>query len=314
LVRKDGGADVSSPAYTFQRQAQCNMCFAPIDRTATTLGKRLDQHQGVNPRKHVGVTTTVQRCSDCGLIFSNPMPIPRDIGQHYDVPAESYWIRDLTITDMYFAKQIDLFHDLWKPNGDGKRVALDIGAGVGRAMVSLEKAGFEVFGLEPSGAFRKVAIDRNGISPDMLSLASVEEADYLEATFDWVTFGAVVEHLVDPAACLERALQWTKPGGLIHVEVPSADWLVARLLDTVYRLQGLDYTTHLSPMHGPFHLYEFTLASFERHAERAGYEIALHRGLVGDTYMPRALRRPLAAIMGRTGTGMQLEVWLRRPQ
>ena len=307
-------ADPSSPTYTFQRQARCNMCSAPIDRTATTLGKRLDQHQGVRPRKHAGVTTTIQRCGGCGLIFSNPMPIPRDIGQHYDVPAESYWIRDLTITDTYFAKQIDLFHDLCKTNGDGKRVALDIGAGVGRAMVSLERAGFEVFGLEPSRPFRQMAIDRNGISPDKLSLVSVEEADYPEAAFDWVTFGAVVEHLVDPAACLEHALRWTKLGGLIHVEVPSADWLVARLLDTVYRVQGLDYTTHLSPMHSPFHLYEFTLASFERHAERVGYEIALHRSLVGNTYMPRVLGRPLAAIMGRTGTGMQLEVWLRRTQ
>jgi hypothetical protein len=67
-------------------------------------------------------------------------------------------------------------------------------------------------------------------------------------------------------------------------------------------------------MHSPFHLYEFTIASFERHAERAGYELASHRRLVGATYMPRLLRRPVARLMQRTGTGMQLEVWLRRPR
>jgi SAM-dependent methyltransferase len=290
------------------------MCTASVASTAETLGKRLGQHQGIRPGKRVGVTTTIQRCKSCGLIFSNPTPIPRDIGQHYDVPAESYWTRDLTVTDAYFARQIELFHSLWGQDGSGAAVALDIGAGVGLAMVSLERAGFDVFGLEPSAPFREVAVSRNGISPDRLSLASVEEADYPDASFDFVTFGAVVEHLLDPAACLERALRWTRPGGLIHVEVPSSDWLMARMLDFAYRMQGLDYTTHLSPMHSPFHLYEFTLVSFERHAERAGYEIALHRRLVGNPYVPAWLRRPLVKVMARRGTGMQLEVWLRRPK
>jgi len=290
------------------------MCSAPVADSAETLGKRLGQHQGLRPRNRVGVTTTIQRCKSCGLIFSNPTPVPQDIGQHYDVPVESYWTRDLTVTDAYFARQIELFRSLWSGGGSDTAAVLDIGAGVGRAMVSLEKAGFDVFGLEPSAPFREVAVSQNGISPDRLSPTGVEEADYPDEAFDFVTFGAVVEHLLDPAACLERALRWTRPGGLIHVEVPSSDWLMARLLDLVYRVQGLDYTTHLSPMHSPFHLYEFTLVCFERHAERAGYEIALHRWLVGNAYVPAPLRWPLVKAMARRGTGMQLEVWLRRPK
>jgi SAM-dependent methyltransferase len=307
-------AEATSFTYAFQPQARCNMCTASVADTAKTLGKRLGRRQGLRPRKQAGVTTTVQRCTSCGLIFSNPMPIPQDLGQHYDVPVESYWTRDLTVADAYFARQIDTFRSLWRPAEGAAPVVLDIGAGVGRAMASLEKAGFDVFGLEPSAPFREVAIDRNGISPDRLSLAGIEEAGYADASFDFVTFGAVLEHLLDPAGCLERALGWTRPGGLIHVEVPSADWLLARMLDLAYRVQGLDYTTHLSPMHSPFHLYEFTLVSFERHAQRAGYEIASHRRLVADPYAPAWLRRPLTKLMKRTGTGMQLEVWLRRPK
>ncbi len=314
-VRTDGAATGAAPfTYTFQPQVRCNMCTAPVAESAETLGKRLGRRQGIRPRNRTGVTTTIQRCRSCGLVFSNPTPIPQDIGQHYDVPVESYWTRDLTVTDAYFAPQIELFHKLWKQEGSDAAVALDIGAGVGRAMASLERAGFDVFGLEPSAPFREVAVSRNGIAPDRLSLATIEEAGYPDATFDFVTFGAVLEHLLDPAACLERALRWTRPGGLIHVEVPSSDWLMARMLDLAYRMQGLDYTTHLSPMHSPFHLYEFTMACFERHAGRAGYEIASHRRFVGDTYVPARLRRPLAKAMERSGTGMQLEVWLRRPR
>lgn len=306
--------EATSFTYTFRPQMRCNMCMASVADAAETLGKRLGRRQGIRPRNRVGVTTTIQRCKGCGLIFSNPTPIPRDIGQHYDMPVESYWTRDLTVTDAYFTRQIETFNELRTQDGSRAAVALDIGAGVGRAMASLEKAGFDVFGLEPSAPFREVAVSRNGISPDRLSLASLEEAEYADEAFDFITFGAVLEHLLDPAACLERALSWTQPGGLIHVEVPSSDWLMARMLDFVYRAQGLDYTTHLSPMHSPFHLYEFTMACFERHAERAGYEIASHRRLVGDSYVPAPFRRPLARAMKRTGTGMQLEVWLRRPR
>ncbi len=314
-MKTDDASTGAAPfTYTFQPQLRCNMCTAAVADSAETLGKRLGQHQGIRPRNRVGVTTTIQRCKSCGLIFSNPTPVPQDIGQHYDMPVESYWTRDLTVTDAYFARQIELFHELWRQDGSSAAVALDIGTGVGRAMVSLEKAGFDVFGLEPSAPFREVAVSRNGISPDRLSLTGVEEADYADEAFDFITFGAVVEHLLDPAACLERALRWTRPGGLIHVEVPSSDWLMARMLDRVYRMQGLDYTTHLSPMHTPFHLYEFTMVSFERHAERAGYEIASHRRFVGNTYVPARLRWPLAQVMKRRGTGMQLEVWLRRPR
>jgi SAM-dependent methyltransferase len=314
-VKTDHASSNAAPfTYTFQPQVRCNMCTAAVVDSAETLGKRLGQHQGLRPRKRVGVTTTIQRCGNCGLIFSNPTPVPQDLGQHYDVPVESYWTRDLTVSDAYFARQIELFRGLWGGDGSGPAAALDIGAGVGRAMVSLERAGFDVFGLEPSAPFREVAVGRNGISPERLSLTGVEEADYADESFDFVTFGAVVEHLLDPAACLERALRWTRPGGLIHAEVPSSDWLMARVLDLAYRVQGLDYTTHLSPMHSPFHLYEFTLACFECHAERAGYEIALHRRLVGNTYVPAPLRWPLVKAMARRGTGMQLEVWLRRPK
>jgi SAM-dependent methyltransferase len=314
-VKTDNAPTGAAPlTYTFQPQARCNMCTAAVASSAETLGKRLGQHQGIRPRKRVGVTTTIQRCGSCGLVFSNPMPVPQDIGQHYDVPVESYWARDMTVTDAYFARQIELFRSLWREGGRGPAAALDIGAGVGLAMASLEKAGFDVFGLEPSAPFREAAVSRSGIPAERLSLNSVEEADYPDESFDFVTFGAVVEHLLDPAGCLERALRWTRPGGLIHAEVPSSDWLMARMLDLAYRVQGLDYTTHLSPMHSPFHLYEFTLACFERHGERAGYEIALHRRLVGKAYVPAPFRWPLAKAMARTGTGMQLEVWLRRPR
>ena len=70
--------------------------------------------------------------------------------------------------------------------------------------------------------------------------------------------------------------------------------------------------TNLSPMHPPYHLYEFTTRAFEAFAARAGAQVAFVRRMTGrDTFLPG----PDAAwrwVMMRTGTEMQLEVWLRR--
>src|SRR5207248_544788 len=131
--------------------------------------------------------------------------------------------------------------------------------------------------------------------------------------FDLVTFGAVLEHLYEPAFALERAVKWLKPDGLLHCEVPSSDWLMATLARIYYRVIGSRFVANLSPMHRPFHLYEFTAESFRRHGARAGYRVAEARIEVCSTRLPKALRwadPPLRAAMAATNTGMQLVVWM----
>lgn len=269
------------------------------------LGKRLNGHQGLRPRSASGISVSVERCLDCGLIYPNPMPVPDDLGQHYDVDPSAYWKDARFELDGYFEGQISTFRELWA--GDDPS-ALDIGAGLGRCMAALARAGFDATGIEPSPSFHAAAIE-NGVAPTRLLLAPVEEAEFARG-FDFVTFGAVLEHLRDPAAAIERAIRWTAPGGLIHIEVPSARWLTAQLAWWAYRLQGLDYVPFLSPMHPPYHLYEFTLDAFERLGERLGYTVCRHQIHVAETFLPGIVSRLGAAVMSRTGTGMQLEVWL----
>jgi SAM-dependent methyltransferase len=290
--------------FEFVDAPRCVMCGG---ERARVLGRRLSRHQGLRPRRLTGVATTVVRCSRCGLVYCDPRPVPDDPAALYDLAPEHYW-RDPSPGGEAFGDEIARFTELW--GGTGAPRALDVGAGTGRAMTALERAGFAVHGLEPSPAFRSRAIEQ-GVPARRLKLGTVETADYEPATFDLITFGAVLEHLHDPAAALSRALPWLAPGGLIHAEVPSARWLLGRALNAAYRFGGTDNVTNLSPMHVPYHLYEFTPDSFARHGDRAGYEIASTRVYVGDTYLPDPLSRAATRLMERTGTGMQLQVWLR---
>jgi 2-polyprenyl-3-methyl-5-hydroxy-6-metoxy-1,4-benzoquinol methylase len=277
--------------------------------THRILGKRLDQSQGMRPWKKSGTTTTVAKCSHCGLIYSNPQPVPENIQDHYGVAPEDYWKEDyFRQDDHYFRGEIEQFIRLrdFRPG----MKALDIGAGLGKTMAALSKVGFDVYGFEPSAQFHERAISSTGFDRDRFKLGSIEEMQYPPDSFDFITFGAVLEHLYDPSAAIEKAMTWLKTGGLIHIEVPSADWLVGRMINLYYKLALTDYVGNISPMHEPYHLYEFSLKSFQQHALRSGYKIVHHEYYVCQTFMPRVVDYIIKPIMRWTDTGMQLCVWL----
>lgn len=296
--------------YTFRPVPTCSMCGADASRFKI-IGRRMNASQGVRPTRKLGISTTVCRCLDCGLIFPNPIPFPATLSQHYERPPESYWSpKYFQVSPDYFSKQIGQFERLRARPGAAK--VLDIGAGIGKGMRALENAGYEAYGVEPSPPFRERAISMMGIAAERLLPASCEDADFPDDAFDWVTFGAVLEHLYDPDLALRSAARMLQPGGLIHAEVPSSNWLINRLSSALYRLQGLDYTSDLSPMHNPFHIYEFTPTSFERWAARHQCRVVHHEFRVCRTYLPKPID-PLAHWwMKRTNTGMQLEVWLTK--
>ncbi len=294
--------------YIFDYLASCNMCG---NGNYKILGKRLNQTQGKNPRNKIGITTTIVKCEKCGLIYPNPFPIPEKLSDHYGMPPELYWKDEyFTHDSTYFQSEINTLKTLYAFKANDR--ALDIGAGIGKCMISLANAGFDVYGLEPSEPFYRKAIDKMKIEPNKLQLSSIETSSYPHNHFDFITFGAVLEHLYNPSSSIQKALEWLKVGGIMQIEVPSSDWLINKLLNLFYKIKGLDYVANISPMHEPFHLYEFSLNSFIEHSKSSNYTIIHHEYYVAQTYMPRILNFVLVPWMKKTKTGMQLCVWLKK--
>lgn len=296
--------------YNFVTISNCNMCNAPVD-DHKILGKRLNKSQGFFPEKKTGITTTICKCTNCGLIYSNPQPIPANIQDHYGVPPEQYWTPDyFNVEDSYFAGEIKIMKRLIGELNGLK--SLDIGAGIGKQMIALQKQGMDTYGLEPSEPFYDRAISKMGINKERLKFGMVEELDYPENFFDFISFGVVLEHLYSPAEAIEKAMRWLKPGGIIHIEVPSSDWLINKLINLAYKVRFKDYVGNLSPMHTPFHLYEFGLKSFRQHAAQHKYEVLYHEYYVCNTLLPQPFAALAAQYMELTKTGMQLCVWLKK--
>jgi SAM-dependent methyltransferase len=297
--------------YTFETALKCEMCGSPAGNH-NVLGQRLNQSQGFRPKQKVGVTVSVAECVRCGLVYSQPMPVPSDIHDHYGLPPEDYWTPDkFQDTPGYFAGEIEISKRLL-PFKEGMK-ALDIGAGLGKAVLALQRAGFDAFGIEPSAPFREKAIEIFGIVPERIQHSSVERAEYAPGSFDFITYGAVFEHIYHPAESLKKALGWLRRGGIIHIEVPNARYSLTKLMNFYYKVTGTNYVSHISPMHPPFHLYEFTERSFEELGKRLGFRIEHKTTEVCNIeFVPHPLHPVFRKYMELKGTGMQLIFFLRK--
>lgn len=229
------------------------------------------------------------------------------------MPPRAYWENEdyFKLDPQYFGRQIA---DARRLLGDREGLrSLDIGLGIGKAAVAMRNAGFDVWGIEPSKTFFDKAREVTGLPDDRVQNLHLEEATFPPNFFDFISFGAVLEHLYDPAASIESALGWLAPSGAIQIEVPSSDHLLPQFLNLFFMARGTNFVTNLSPMHPPYHLYEFRPQSFERHGDAVGYELA-HRyyDVASIRHFPRALHPFLRTWMEKRNSGMQLTVWLRK--
>lgn len=128
------GNNLKRQQYYFDRIEHCDMCSA---ETAghKILGQRLNQSQGLNPKKKSGITVSVIKCTNCNLIYSNPQPIPFNIQDLYGLPPEAYWnTANFDWDESYFSEQIKKTKELLTFK-DGMK-ALDCGDGKRNAFIA----------------------------------------------------------------------------------------------------------------------------------------------------------------------------------
>lgn len=285
--------------YTFVPVGACNMCSS---RERKILGRRMNTSQGLRPRTKIGISTTVVRCKDCGLTYADPLPIPADINDHYGIPPEEYWKEARLESPDHFLHQLEVIRRI---NPESTSL-LDIGAGLGNTVRSAIERGWDAYGIEASSTF----VERAKLG-DRIIHSMVEDAK-IDRTFDAISFGVVLEHLYDPAGAISKALTWLNPGGVIHIEVPDSNYLFSKIFNLYFRLVLTDYVVNISPMHSPFHLYEFTERSFQLNGERLGYRIVEVERYAGETTLTGKLDSLLSPLMKATKTGMGLVVYLQK--
>jgi 2-polyprenyl-3-methyl-5-hydroxy-6-metoxy-1,4-benzoquinol methylase len=167
---------------------------------------------------------------------------------------------------------------LIKLTGRNKRV-LEVGPATGYVTKVLQQRGCRVWCIENDAEAAEVAAEFS----ERMVVANVETVDFNstfpEERFDVVTFGDVLEHLVDPMGVLMRVKDVLKPGGCVVASVPN----VAHASIRLSLLKGQFNYTEMGLLDRT-HLRFFTRESLADLFFQAGYEVRDWRRILTDPF------------------------------
>lgn len=136
---------------------------------------------------------------------------------------------------------------------------LEIGAAEGYFLELAGDAGFDAFGVEPAEEAAAVGRQRADLK---IATGFVEEVELPAAPFDVACAWHVLEHISEPMAALQRIRRALAGSGLLFLEVPNADGVLAR--------RGGASWPPLQPEH---HVGQYGPRSLSALLARAGFEV-----------------------------------------
>jgi 2-polyprenyl-3-methyl-5-hydroxy-6-metoxy-1,4-benzoquinol methylase len=147
----------------------------------------------------------------------------------------------------------------------GVGTLLDVGCGSGAFLSVANGRGWNVHGIELSPGLCKAC--ESNTNANVIN-GSFEEVSLPNGCYDLITFWDIIEHVRDPAFCIEKAKALLRPGGLLLFCTPNEDSLLARVGWTLYRLTRSSYRYPALALHPPAHTYFFSKRSFRKLLEQ----------------------------------------------
>ena len=256
----------------------------------------------------------IQQCQSCGLGMTTPFPGPdeRAVLNQQTYPLNQR-VRTYQARRDYFEKRYrrqlsDI--NLFKQTGR----LLDIGCNIGMFLNVARSAGFDVSGVELNRECAEYARTNFGIN---VCSEPLEQAGFPDASFDVVTMYDVLEHVPDLHGILAGIHGILKPGGLLVVQSPNLDSVMADMTKPNW--------SWLTP---PDHLYHFTPDSLSSLLVQAGYKVEMIKtwepadafcadvmqARLGDSMPARIVRKliRLSGVAEMLVSGIQRSWWRRR--
>jgi ubiquinone/menaquinone biosynthesis C-methylase UbiE len=239
----------------------------------------------------------VWRCSECDLLYTDPLPDERSLIDYYRnlsrAGAEPGHMRRrenieerLSVVREAFAEYVRVASGIM--GTDRMTRILDVGGGIGLYAKAAESLGYEAHCVEIDEGAAQFAEQTLGLK-NVVRADARALTDCVEGTFDLVLCRHVIEHVRDPGSLVEQLARATRTGGILLIETPNADnweiWAHPRVLAldwaTLRRENpGFSVTTSLAsaltkPLSAatpPKHLYGFGIESLSILLRRFGFE------------------------------------------
>jgi len=217
----------------------------------------------------------VWRCAKCSGGFTQNVPDAATIGPYY--AAESY----VSHTDSkkgfinFVYHKVRSYALLTKKNlvttlaHQTSGTLLDIGAGTGAFVHTMQTGGWQVTGLEPDVTAAKQALLKYNIQLQLADTIYTLEA----AQFDAITMWHVLEHVHDLHGYFKRFSAVLKSEGVLVIAVPNYTSTDANF-----------YKQNWAALDTPRHLYHFSPVSMERLANAHGFTLVAKKAMWFDAF------------------------------
>jgi 2-polyprenyl-3-methyl-5-hydroxy-6-metoxy-1,4-benzoquinol methylase len=186
----------------------------------------------------------IVRCSQCAMLFANPVEAQYVEGGFYDQLAAPYYLSPDKLESDYapvrFARELRLFRRHCQSGS-----VLDVGCSTGAFLHQLREGfanNYTVLGTDVSSPALTCAESR-GVP---VLRGQFLEHDFGGQRFAAITLWAVLEHVAEPRRFLEKAAALLEPGGHCFVLVPNMRSLAVRWVGSRYRYlmpEHLNYFT-----------------------------------------------------------------------
>lgn len=204
----------------------------------------------------------VFRCPQCGFSWTGGAPRPGEIGRYYQ--SEDYISHSNTaqgfVNRMYHLVRSYMLNRkanlVSRVSGKKSGALLDIGAGTGYFLRTMQQRGWQVSGTEKSSKAREFCLSQWNIDllPDEGLFALPDRS------FDVITLWHVLEHLHEPDKYLKKAARLLKPSGCLVVALPNPGSYDAR-----------HYGRYWAAWDVPRHLWHFLPGNVEKLAGKQGF-------------------------------------------
>jgi len=160
------------------------------------------------------------RCSNCGLVWIDPMPAQGERSDFYEEAYSQGHYVDFASASV--VRQAIAQHRLEQVQSAARPGRwLDVGCAAGDFLAAAKKAGIQAEGLEIS----QTAVEQARGRELCAHRSAVEDFEPASA-YDAITAFDVIEHLLDPRRFLERVHGWLVPGGTVALTLPDiGGWL-----------------------------------------------------------------------------------------
>lgn len=205
---------------------------------------------------------TIQKCSQCGFLLTNPRPETDKIGNYYNSPDYiSHSDNNKNLFDVVYKTVRKYTHHrkylLVKKNTDGNAI-LDIGCATGEFLNEFKKRGWTTQGVEPSKKAQYFARENYGI--EVNDECAVD--DFPTNSFDVITMWHVLEHVANLQERILQIKRILKKNGILIIAVPNSNAPDAKIYENYWAAYDV-----------PRHLYHFSKSSIRALFKKYNFEI-----------------------------------------